>query len=250
MPRKSHFLKKGDARSEKARTSPSVPKNMKRTQLQAKWKGQAAKKQRITDASPKRRIPKFAKEELKVFDTSVDFFMDATGEVPATGQLCFVQTGDTLNNRDGAVIHVKSLALRGVARFVPAAAATASTCGYIYVVLDRQANGAAAAVTDVLTSADMSVAHGNVPNQFRFRILKKIPLVFNSQAGVTTAYNNFSHVIDEYIKFPTPVEMRYKASTGAITDLASNNIFLLAGTDAQSDDTIVVHMESRLRFTG
>jgi len=69
-----------------------------------------------------------------------------TGEVPATGQLCFVQTGDTLNNRDGAVIMVKSLAIR--ARWVhqPMAAATSAGTIYLYVVLDKQANGAAAGV--------------------------------------------------------------------------------------------------------
>lgn len=221
---------------------------MKRGALQQKWKESAAKKPfKKTYVAPKAFKPK---EELKYFDTAVDFTMDSTGEVPATGQLCFVQTGDAVTNRDGAVIFVKSLALRGVARFAPAAAATASTMGYIFIVQDRQCNGAAAAVTDVLTSADMSAAHGNVPNQFRFRVLKKLTFPMNSQAGVTTAYNNFTQLIDEYIKFPVPLEMRYKASAGAITDLASNNIFLLAGTDGQSDDTITVHLESRLRFTG
>jgi len=66
------------------------------------------------------------RQELKAFDTALSFAFDATGEVPATGQLCFVQTGDTLNNRDGAVIMVKSLAIR--ARWVhqPMAAATSA----------------------------------------------------------------------------------------------------------------------------
>jgi len=52
------------------------------------------------------------------------FNFDATGEIPATGQLCFIQTGDTLNNRDGAVVEVKSLQIRGTITFTPAAAAT------------------------------------------------------------------------------------------------------------------------------
>ena len=82
---------------------------------------------------------------------------------------CFVQTGNTLNNRDGAVIMVKSLHIRGNLLLVPGALATAAGTIYLYVVQDRQANGAAAAVTDVLTSTDFRGALGNVPNQYRFR---------------------------------------------------------------------------------
>jgi len=57
------------------------------------------------------------RQELKVFDTALAFNFDATGEIPATGQLCFIQTGDTLNNRDGAVVEVKSLQIRGTITF-------------------------------------------------------------------------------------------------------------------------------------
>lgn len=198
----------------------------------------------------KRAQATLQKQELKVFDTAVNFTFDLTGEVPATGQLCFVQTGDTLNNRDGAVIHVKSLQLRGIAVYTPGASATASTTAYLYVVQDRQCNGAAAAVTDVLTSSAMFKALGNVPNQYRFKILKRIVIPLTAQAGVTTAYNTQNCPVDEYIKFPQPLEIRYTASTGAITDIASNNLFLLAGTDGASDDLVGFDGTARLRFTG
>jgi len=190
------------------------------------------------------------RQELKAFDTALSFAFDATGEVPATGQLCFVQTGDTLNNRDGAVIMVKSLAIR--ARWVhqPMAAATSAGTIYLYVVLDKQANGAAAGVTDVLTSTDLSIALGNVPNQYRFRILRKIAIDLSSQAGVTTAYNNVNGHIDEYIEFKKPLEIRYTASAGAITDIASQNIFLIAGATSGIDDTVTLVGTARLRFTG
>jgi len=62
------------------------------------------------------------------------------------------------------------------------AAATSAGTIYLYVVLDKQANGAAAGVTDVLTSTDLSIALGNVPNQYRFRILRKIAIDLSSQA--------------------------------------------------------------------
>lgn len=222
---------------------------MKRTALQTKWKKQeAAKRNKRTPYTRPKSV--LDRQELKVFDTAVSFTFDTTGEVPATGQLSLVTVGDTLNNRDGAVINVKSLQFRGNAAFTPGAAATASTVCFLYIVLDRQANGAAAAITDVLTSNAMSTALGNVPNQYRFKILKRIVIPMTASAGVTTAYNTVNVHVDEYIKFPKPLQMRYTASAGAITDLASNNLFLLAGADGGSDDLVSFNATARLRFTG
>jgi len=228
-------------------------KNMKRSALQQKWKLQASKRTKVPYARPtvnQRAKARLALPELKAFDTAVNFLFDNTGEVPATGQLSLVQTGDAFNNRDGAVIQVKSLQLRGEAVYAPAAAVNAATTVYLYIVQDRQANGAAAAITDVLTSNDMRLALGNVPNQYRFKILKRIVLPLVASAGVTTAYNKVVVPVDEYLKFVTPIEMRYTASAGAITDVASNNIFLLAGADAETDDLVSFTGTARLRFTG
>lgn len=205
---------------------------------------------RLPPFTPKRGAAKLQRQELKVFDTALAFNFDATGEVPATGQLCFVQTGDTLNNRDGAVIMVKSLQIRSRWLHAPAASATAAGTIYLYIVQDRQANGAAAAVADVLTSTDLGVALGNVPNQYRFKILRKIAMNVNAAAGATTAYNNTAGCIEEYIKFSPPLEIRYTASAGAITDLASNNIFLIAGAETNIDDQVTLAGTARLRFTG
>lgn len=217
----------------------------------------AAKKQfRKTDKSPKRRaVPQSQKLESKHFDTALAFTIDATAEIPATGQLCFVQTGDTLTNRDGAVIQVTSLQLRGTAIAVPAAAANLATVAYLYVILDRMANGAVATVTgtprtDILTGANITTAMGFVPNQHRFKVLKKIRLIFNAQAGVTTAYGSVVAAFDEFLAFKKPIEIRFNASTGAITDISSANIFLIAGTDGYSDDIITVDGNARIRFTG
>lgn len=216
------------------------------------WKKQPAKRTRPSPKAFQQQIRsrKLNQQESKAFDTALAFSFDTTGEVPATGQLCFVTTGDTLANRDGAVIQVKSLQIRGAYRYAPAAGATAATNVYLYIVQDRQANGAAAAITDVLTSTNMSSALGNVPNQFRFKILKRIVLSLVASAGVTAAYNDVTGTIDEYIRFKVPLEIRYTASAGAIGDLASNNIFLLAGGDAGGDDVVTFGGTARLRFTG
>jgi len=227
---------------------------MKRAALQRKWKETSSKRTKVpyprnSVASSRQRS--LNKAELKAFDTSLSFTFDATGEVPATGQLCLVQTGDTVNSRDGALIEVSSLQIRGEATAVYAASAQGNAHAFLYIVQDRQCNGAAAAVTDVVTSSDLSQALPNVPNQYRFKVLRKIPLDFNAGAGVTTAYNNVTKLVDEYIRFKRPVWVRYTASTGAITDVTGNNLFLLAGTGlAALDDGISFVGQARIRFTG
>lgn len=219
----------------------------------AGWKKQPSKRQKkipFVKTSLARQNAILNKQEVKVFDTALSFNIDTTGEVPATGQLCLVTVGDTLNNRDGAVIEVKSLQIRAQFTFTPAAAATASGVTYLYVMLDKQCNGAAAAVTDVMTSTTFADAMPNVPNQYRFKTIRRIPLVFTAPAGVTTAYNNVHAWIDEYIVFKKPIQIRYTASAGAITDVASNNLFLMAGASGAIDDLVTVTGTSRLRFTG
>jgi len=224
-------------------------------QLQTKWAREAKQKRRVAARLPpfipKRNIARRAllqKAELKVFDTILAFNFDTTGEIPATGQLCFITTGDTLLNRDGAVVMVKSIQIRGTLTFVPGAAATAAAVPTLYLIQDKQANGAAAAVTDVLNSTDLMLAMPNVPNQFRFKTLRRWQWNLAATAGVTTAYNNVTATMDEYIEFKKPLQLRYQASAGAITDLVSNNLFLIAGSNAQ-DDTVSFSGTARLRFT-
>lgn len=198
-----------------------------------------------------RRVRRFdSLPEKKFFDTALSFFVDSTGEVPATGQLSLIVQGDTESTRDGRQCTVESIQIRAKAEFAPAATATASTNIWIYLVLDTQANGAAAGATDVLTSTAFHSALINLANSGRFRILKKFKLNFTSAAGVTTAYNNNSKHIDYFTKCNIPLE--FSGATGAITELKSNNIFLLAGSDATAsgDDTVGVNGNCRLRFRG
>jgi len=185
--------------------------------------------------------------ELKYFDTALSFTCDATGEVPATGQLALIAQGTTEVTRIGRNATVKSIQLRGTASFAPAAAANAATNAYIYLVLDTQANGAAAAITDVLTANTMGTALVNLNNSMRFRILKRFKFTMNSAAGATTAYNNVVKTFDFYKRCDYPID--WNSTTGAITEIRSNNLFLLAGTDGSSDDLVTIAGNCRLRFS-
>lgn len=188
-----------------------------------------------------------AAAEKKFFDTALSFSYDLTGEVPATGQLCLILQGDTETTRDGRKATIESIQIRAQHIFNPGAAALATVNTWLYVVQDTQCNGAAAAVTDVFTSADMSGNMLNLNNSGRFRILMKKVVQFEPGAGVSGAYNAQVKPIDMFMKCNIPMD--WSGATGAITEIRSNNIFLLAGA-AGADDLVALAGTCRLRFRG
>jgi len=184
--------------------------------------------------------------ELKFFDTALSFAVDTTGEVPATGQLALIPQGVTESTRVGRRATVKSIQIRATAFLVPGAGTSAASLFAIYVVQDTQTNGAAAGIGDVLTSGNMLTALIELQESGRFRILKKIVRKLTATAGVSAAYNEACTHIEFYKKVNIPIE--YSSTTGAITEIRQNNIFLLAGAIG-SDDTISVQGNCRLRFS-
>jgi len=183
--------------------------------------------------------------ELKFFDTTLSYNVDFTAEVPATGQICLIPQGVTESTRVGRKCTIKSILLKGALAFVPAAAANATSTGYMWLILDKQTNGAAAVASDVFSNVTTQSALRNLANSSRFKILKKFKFTFNSGAGVTTAYNNVSMPFECYKRLSIPLE--FSSTTGAITELKSNNIFLMAGADF-TDDLIQMAGVCRVRF--
>lgn len=232
---------------------------MKRASQQ-QLRQRAFKKQRIAATGPYMSMPRYIKPtqrrrplppgalpEKKFFDTTLSFNVDSTMEVPATGQLVLIPQGDTSTTRDGRQCTIESIQIRASCIFVPGAAANAATLMHLFLILDRQANGAAAAVTDVFTSANSSLALLNLDNDDRFVIVKKWVKTFNSQAGATTAYNNQQDYIEWFKKVDIP--LTFSSTAGAITELRTNNLFLVAGAQ-NSDDLIQVGGICRVRFRG
>ena len=188
-------------------------------------------------------------QELKFFDTALSFTADATGEVPATGQLALIAQGDGESNRDGRKCTLKSILIQGQLLYAPSTGAQATANVHIFLVQDKQANGAAAAVTDVLTTNGFGSAVRNLANNERFKIIKHFIIEMNPHAGATTAYNNLLKPWQYYKKLDIPME--YSSTTGAITEIKSNNLFLMAGSEGTNvDDLITVTGTARLRFVG
>lgn len=186
-------------------------------------------------------------KELKNFDTTLSFNVDATGEVPATGQLCLIPQGTTTTTRIGRKAVLKSIHIRGSLFYAPGASTTGVGIAYVYVVLDKQANGAAAGVTDVLTSTTIPSAMINLFNSDRFSILKRIVIPVQATAGVSAAFGAQHTPIEWYHKCSIPIE--WNSTAGAITEITSNNVFLIAGSDGNTDDLMSVAGTCRVRFS-
>lgn len=185
--------------------------------------------------------------EMKFFDTQLSFTFDTTTEVPATGQLVLIPQGVTESQRIGRKCIIKSIEVTGSMTNSPAAAANASVNAYLWLVWDKQCNGAAAAVADVFSNTGTPAEFTrNMANSSRFVILKKWIKVFDASAGVTTAYNSTRRPINFYKKCSIPLE--YSSTTGAITEIKSNNLFLIAGA-LGGDDTVTMLGTCRVRFS-
>jgi len=196
------------------------------------------------------RYNKGRSSELKFFDTTLGFTVDVTGEVPATGQLNLIPQGTTESQRIGRKCVVKSIQIKGEleTNFAAAAQADAPNIIYMYLVWDKQCNGAAAAATDVLTSATFRLALNNMANSGRFVILKKWTVPMNPVSGVTGAFGGVKRPINFYKKCSIPIE--FSSTTGAITEIKSNNLFLLAGCSPDGgDDGTSFDGVCRLRYS-
>lgn len=191
--------------------------------------------------------------ELKNFDTALAFDYDATGEVPATGQLALIPQGDTANTRDGRQCVVKSIHIKGQAYYTPATHAVGTVPAssvHMFLVHDKQCNKAAAAYADVLDGANGYNSLPNLDNQKRFRILKKWMIPFGPTGSwVGTATLPMQVIpVEYYHKCSIPIN--FTGTSGAIGTIESDNLFLLAVADGNTDDLISFAGTCRLRFLG
>lgn len=188
-------------------------------------------------------------DELKFFDTDVNTTYDLVPEVMPTGQLCLIPQGVTESTRVGRKCVIKSIQIDGAITHTPAASATASGVVTMMLVWDKQTNGAAATLTDIYSSFSGSLTQcvRNLDNLERFVVLKRWDIVINSPAGVTTAYNNVTKKVTYYTKCNIPLE--FSSTTGAITELKTNNVFLIGGESGLGDDVPSIRAIARIRFS-
>ncbi len=130
------------------------------------------------------------------------------------------------------------------------ALATPSPGDSIRVIMyqDRQCNGATAAVTDILESADWQ-SFNNLSNKSRFRTLMDRSYQLNFQtlasdgAGLVSS-GNFVMEDTFFKKCNIPIE--FDSTTGALTEIRSNNIGILL---ISQNGQVAFTSKIRLRFS-
>lgn len=189
--------------------------------------------------------------ELKFFDTAVDLDpIPGNGTIVASS-INLVPQGITESNRIGrkcAIRHISwkyQLQLLEIdALATPVSAASVR----IIIYIDKQANGAAAAVTDIV-EANSFQAHYNLANQSRFTFLmdKVHTLNYLTLASDTDAVVSSANVKRDYTfvkRCNIPIE--FDSTTGALTEIRSNNIGMMMLT---STGTATLTSVFRVRYS-
>ncbi len=186
--------------------------------------GRRAKRRRRTKTFPRGILG-----ELKFFDgTKGSTTTVVTGAI-SNVSLNLVVQGITEKTRIGRRITIKSLFLHGNVT-LPSTATVANTAdsARIIVYLDKQANKATAATTDIMEATISIDSFRNLGNKGRFRILsdRKYDVWSGAGAGEAAGDSEYGEMIISWdlalAKLNIPVE--FTAETGAIGEITSNNI--------------------------
>ncbi len=172
--------------------------------------------------------------ESKFLDTAVASAAIAT--TPTLSNLNLMIQGVNIGERVGDSITITSIYLKGV---ISMATAGDNNMVRLLCFHDKQANGASAALGDILLSGAASVhvfQPLNLDNKHRFRILWDKTIQLNDEGYKT-------HVFSKYIK--CNIKCRYDTTLGTIADLTSSNVgFFFGGFTALGE----IQLTSRIRY--
>lgn len=192
--------------------------------------------------------------EMKFFDTDIQVnptTVLTTAPSAGEGQLCLIPAGDGQSNRDGRQCTIKSIHVKGLVTMNAGTGSLGDAKYYMYVVLDKQTNGAVANAADIFNyTANPFQAIRNMENSKRFTVLAKRVYTLSSGAGIQTAFSKDSRQVDVFKNVNIPLD--FSSTTGALTELRTNNIFLVHGISNIVGGTGFINFDGvcRLRFLG
>lgn len=171
--------------------------------------------------------------ELKFRDIAI-----ADGSVSVTGgvvtNLVAIPQGTGENERIGRKCTIKRIGIKWFTTLDPLNNATESPPGddiRVIMYLDKQANGTAAQITDVLES-DAVLSFNNLANSQRFRTIFDKHICLNRQsmsltavASPTVQSTGLTLYGEWYKNVNIPIE--YSGTTGILSELRSNNIGMI-----------------------
>ncbi len=165
--------------------------------------------------------------ELKFHDLDIDDAVIASNGTIVDSSVNNIPQGVTEVTRVGRKCTIRSINWRFHILLPNSANMAAGTNDTVRVILylDKQCNGAAAAVTDILES-DNYQSFNNLANKSRFRILMDRKYQMNAQAGSGDGTSGDAAGVQYndalYKKVNLPIE--FDSTTGALTEIRSNNI--------------------------
>lgn len=192
-------------------------------------------------------MPIVSNIERKFHDLDIDDATIATGGTIAQASCNLIPQGITEITRIGRKCNIKQINWR----FTLSKGISADVAGgdeiRVILYLDKQANGAAAGVTDILETSDHQ-SFNNLANKSRFRTLMDRVYDYVPQAvagdGTTNDTTGFNLSDTFFKKVNIPIE--FNAATGAITEIRSNNIGVLL---LSRTGILTFSSKMRLRFT-
>ncbi len=174
---------------------------------------------------------RFATTELKFHDVDLDNAAVA-GAGAVTASINLIAQGVTESTRVGRKCVLTSVSWRYEV-VLPEfdAQATPSTGDILRIILfvDKQANGATAAVVDILETADFQ-SFNNLTNSGRFRTLmdKTIALSYQAMGSDGAGVISGSQVLRQGVFFKQiNLPLEFSAGAGVITEIRSNNLGVL-----------------------
>ena len=180
-----------------------------------------------------------AVNELKYIDTSIhQQAISGTGVIcpPTDATFVKIPVGTGPSDRIGRQVNVKSINAYLTIEKVANSVLETNTIRLIWCI-DTQCNGQPPTVTDVLTTASYT-SFRNMANVRRFKILKDSEYILSSQNYNGTNFASVQKQVNFFAKVNTPIEYDASVTTGEITTIRSNNIFLIAISDLLSYCTL------------
>ncbi len=171
--------------------------------------------------------------ELKFHDLDIDDATIAANGTIAEDSCLTIAEGLTESSRVGRKITVVNIGWRYKIQYTVLASAAGANSDTVRVILylDHQANGATAAVTDLLESDDYQ-SFNNLANKDRFRTLSDrtydLQPSVGAGDGAANDYSSMSISDTVFLKnLNIPINYDNSATTGVITTMRSNNIGVL-----------------------
>ena len=185
-----------------------------------------------------RGYPYGTRAELKAVDTTINQVADTTGAVTL---LNGVARGDDINQRVGRRVRLASLQA-SIVNYVTPATGIDQTHRCL-IVYDKQSNGVAPAITDVLVSAS-TVAMPNLDNRQRFVILydKLMHLNAAAEPGSMVAFK---------INKRLPYGVQFNSGdAGTVADIQTGGLFFITiGSIAAGGTAGTFSGRVRVRYT-